>query len=91
MRQTEGETRLASALEERYAFFHASCRINLVQREANVRELRFFFSKQLFFLEKGNDCYDYVMSFVCLKRTVFSNIANTFLSAKSIHGGRNIS
>ena len=26
-----------------------------------------------------------------LKRTVFSNIANKFLSAKSVHGGRNIS
>ena len=46
MRQTEGKTRLASALEERYAFFHASCRINLVQREANARE---FFSKEFFF------------------------------------------
>ena len=46
MRETEGKTRLASALEERYAVFHASCRINLVLREANVPE---FFAKQLFF------------------------------------------
>ena len=34
---------------------------------------------------------DYVVSFLCLKRAVFSNIANKFLSAKSIHGGRNVS